>query len=362
PVLRDLPFIKRFDVEGAYRYSDYSTVGGTHTWKGGATWSPFAGISFRGVRSRSVRTPNFGELYEAQIQTLTGSIDDPCEDVSYYASERRAANCRALGITTPLPDSKIGPVVTTGGNPNLQPETSNSLTLGVVLQPKFLPGFDLTVDYWDIDIKDVITQFSYATLLRLCVDAPTIDNPYCGRIVRDPVAHNPTSVESNQLNAARLYARGIDFGAAYRHRLGAGQLNLSFKGTYLLDKVTETTPGIDSGNVIADGGWQDARFRGTLMTAYRLNKVNVALDTRFISATTYDLNTDSDESYPDNHVPARVYNDLSVQVDVAKNYQFGLGVKNIFNVMPPYVPTIYRNDTVYGVVGRYFFANVKIKL
>src|SRR3546814_4609021 len=52
------------------------------------------------------------------------------------------------------------------------------------------------------------------------------------------------SVESNQLNAARLYARGIDIGLSYHRPLGAGVLNLSFKGSYLLDKVTETTPGI----------------------------------------------------------------------------------------------------------------------
>lgn len=360
PILRDLPFADRLEVEGAYRYSDYSTVGGTDTWKLGATWSPVRGVSFRGVRSRSVRTPNFGELYEAQVRTLTGSIDDPCEVVSYYASERRAANCAALGITTPLPDAKIGPVVITGGNPNLQPETSNSLTLGVVLQPRFLPGFDLTVDYWDIDIKNVITQFGYATLLRLCVDAPTIDNPYCARVVRDPVAHNPLSVESNQLNAARLYARGIDIGANYRRRIGDGQLTLSFKGSYLIDKVTETTPGIDTGNVIADGGWQDPRFRATLLTAYKIDNVSIALDTRFISAATFDLNTDSDEAYPDNHIPAKVYNDLSLQLDVG-NHQIGFGVKNLFNVMPTYMPTIYRNDTVYGIVGRYFFTTAKLK-
>src|SRR3546814_8498826 len=71
PLLSDLPFARRLEVEGAYRYSDYSTVGATHAWKAGAMWSPIDGVSFRGVRSRSVRTPNFGELYEAKVETLT---------------------------------------------------------------------------------------------------------------------------------------------------------------------------------------------------------------------------------------------------------------------------------------------------
>src|SRR3546814_7086777 len=74
------------------------------------------------------------------------------------------------------------------------------------------------------------------------------------------------SVESNQLNAARLYARGIDIGLSYHRPLGAGVLNLSFKGSYLLDKVTETTPGIPEGDIVYDGAWENPRFRGNLLT------------------------------------------------------------------------------------------------
>ncbi|HVI99450.1 MAG TPA: TonB-dependent receptor [Sphingomonas sp.] len=360
PILKDLPFVRRLEVEGAYRYSDYSTVGGTNAWKAGAIWSPVDGITFRGVRSRSVRTPNFGELYEAKVETLTGAYTDACSLALYYASETRAANCKALGIDTPFETPRIGPVVVTGGNPDLKPETSNSLTLGVILQPGFLPGLDVTVDYWDIDIKNVITQFSYATLIRLCVDAPTIDNPYCARVTRDPATGYATRVESNQLNAARLYARGIDVGASYHRPLGPGMLNLSFKGSYLLDKVTETTPGIPEGDVAYDGAWENPRFRGNLLTSYRIDDLNVAINTRFVSAATYELNTDSDEAYPQQHLPAKVYNDVTLQYDIAKKFQLGVGVNNILNVMPTYLPTVYRDDRIYGIVGRYFFTTIKM--
>lgn len=361
PVLRDLPFIRYLEVEGAYRYSDYKSIGSTDTWKAGASWSPVSGITFRGVRSRSVRAPNFGELYEPQVVTAQGSINDPCESGFYYNTPTRAANCAALGIAAPLEEYKVGPLTTTGGNPDLRPETSNSLTLGVVLQPKFLPGFDLTVDYWNIDIKNVITQFSFRTLMELCVDLPDINNQYCDRVVRDPDTGVPTSVLSNQINAARLYARGIDIGANYRFPLGAGQFNLAFKGSYLLKQVTETTPGIAAGNVDADGGWQNPRFKATLLTAYSLGKVNIALDTRFMSASTYDLKATSDEAYPDNSVPARIYNDLAVQWNVSRNYNITFGVRNMFDVMPPYFPAIYRDRSVYDVVGRYFYTSAKLK-
>lgn len=361
PILRDLPFARRLEVEGAYRYSDYSTVGGTDTWKVGATWAPSDWISFRGVRSRSVRTPNFGELYEPQNVSELGSIDDPCETAAYYASPTRAANCAALGVTTPLPDIKVGPLVTTGGNPDLKPETSNSLTLGVVFQPKFLPGFDLAVDYWDINIKDVITTFAYNRLLYLCVDLPTIDNPYCDRIVREAPLGNPVAISSFAINASRLYARGFDIGANYRRHVGGGQLSLNFKGTYLIEQVTETTPGISAGDVIADGHWQNPRFRGTLLASYQIGKVGFALDTRFISASKYDVNTLSDEAYPDNSVPAKVYNDFSVQYTIADNYRFTFGVRNVMNVKPPYMAGIYRDNNIHGIVGRYFYTNIGLK-
>jgi outer membrane receptor protein involved in Fe transport len=362
PVLRDLPFVHRLEVEGAYRYSDYSTVGGTHTWKAGATWAPIDGLTFRGVRSRSVRTPNFGELYEAQIITQQGSIDDPCELGAYYASATRAANCAALGVTTPLPDVKVGPWVTTGGNPDLKPETSNSLTLGVIFEPKFLPGFDLTADYWSIDIKDVITQFNYSRLLYLCVDLPTIDNPFCKLSQREAPLGNPVSITSTQVNASRMYARGIDVGANYRASLGGGQLRLGFKGSYLLENVTETTPGISAGDVINDGGWQNPRFRGTLLVSYKTGGFNISLDTRFISASKYEENVDSPESYDDNSVPSRLYNDLALSFDIDDDHMVGFGVRNIGNVKPPYMPTLYYNSSMYDIVGRYFYANVKVSL
>src|SRR3546814_13911675 len=128
-------------------------------------------------------------------------ISDWSSDVcSSDLSETRAANCKALGIDTPFETPRIGPVVVTGGNPDLKPETSNSLTLGVILQPSFVPGLDVTVDYWDIDIKNVITQFSYATLIRLCVAPPTIATPTFTRVPLHPAPGSATRVQSTPPN------------------------------------------------------------------------------------------------------------------------------------------------------------------
>jgi len=364
PVLRDLPFAHRLEVEGAYRYSDYNTFGSTHTWKAGATWSPVPGVTFRGVRSRSVRVPNFGELYEP-INTSVSNLDDPCEAQNIFRSETRVANCRALGISTPGLASQLTSMLTTGGNPDLKPETSNSLTLGVIIQPRFIPGLDITVDYWDIDIKDVITQFSGNQIADYCVDLPSIDNIFCDAITRnaaDPVREIAT-LRTQQINASNRKARGLDFGFNYRRELGPGRLSLSFKGTYLLEKETEAVPGIEASILQQVTGYTDPRFRGNVFASYEIDRFTVAWNTQIRGASLHDANIASDEAFETNRVPSRVYNDMSLGYEISDDYQITFGINNVFDVKPPQVPSTYTGaDGIFDTIGRYFFVSAKAKL
>lgn len=367
PVLRDLPLIRRLEVEGAYRYSHYDkTFGETNTWKAGATWEPIAGVTFRGVRSRSVRAPNFGELYAPQTSSSSGSPADTCMGIAYNLSPTRTANCKALGIAAPLPYNQLGPLIISGGNPDLKPETSDSLTLGTVLQPKFLPGFDATIDYWDIDIRDVISSFGSGDVFRLCTDLPTIDNVFCKATVRDPVTHLATIQSTFLVNAQQLRRRGIDFGARYRTNMGNGMLGFSFKGSYLLEAITRTTPGIEAGDVISTGNYANPRFQGTLITSYSTEKFDAVLNTRFISATRYAVGrTVTEESYPDalNRIAAVAYNDISVGYRVDDRFRIAFGIQNILDIQPKAIPAVqYGGGGQYDTIGRYFFTSVNITL
>ncbi|GFE80082.1 TonB-dependent receptor [Steroidobacter agaridevorans] len=370
PVLADAPFARRVNLELAYRYSDYNTVGGTNAWKAGLIWEPLQGFSMRGVQSRSVRTPNFGELYEPVFTNTTlGSITDPCMVASYYATAERAANCAALGVPAPgIVDPKVGPHVTTGGNPELGPETSDSLTIGFVWQPSFLPNFDLTVDYWDIDIEDVIYQLSYIQVLNLCVDMPSIDNQYCAAQGRNLTPNVPTSqhgilmpagaalwVKAQQANISRLYANGVDVSLSYRIDVGPGRLGFRLAGTRLIEDVLETTPGVAAGDQRRDGAYTNPKTRATLTTTYDVGNFGMALSSRYWGKGLGNVLAMSGEQYQDNTVPSVTYHDLSAR------YTFGghtvnFAVNNLFDKFPPQMgfgePGIYFGGQVYDLVGR----------
>lgn len=377
PVFVDAPLAHRLDLELAYRYSDYSTVGGTSAWKAGAIWEPFEGFAIRGVRSRSVRTPNFGELYEPMVtSTTTGSISDPCEAGDINKTPTREANCRALGVVTPLPDIKTGPHITTGGNPDLKPEISNSLTLGFVWQPTFLPGFDMTVDYWNIDIDDYIYQLSYTQILNLCVDLPTIDNQYCKAQGRNQTPDVPTTqqgvllpagaplyVNAQQGNISRMQARGIDVGMNYAVKAGPGRLGLKFAGTYLIKHTFETTPGAPAGDIFYEGQYNYPKVRANLTTTYDIGRLGLALSTRYQSGGKGDRMA-TPEQYDNNSVPSHTYFDLSARLDFGRHI-VNLAVNNLTNKMPPYMafgePGIYAASTVYDLVGRSYSLSYTLK-
>lgn len=362
PVLRYLPFAHRLEVEGAYRYSDYSTVGGTHAWKIGATWSPIADLTLRGVRSRSVRTPNFGELFEPNNVTQN-NLSDPCENPFIYASANREKNCLALGVSEPVVNSLEVSNITAGGNPDLNPETSNSLTLGLVFQPSFLRGFDMTVDYWDISIDDVITQFGANNILNYCVDLPTIDNVFCNQVVRDQSdpAREVLSVSTQTINVSSLTARGIDFGANYRTALGAGSLNFALKGTYLLEKQLEAIPGIANSIVQEMGRTADTRFRGSATVSYKQGPFSALVNARLIGSSIFDPNALSDEYNDQDEVPAIVYTDIGVGYQVNENLRLSAGVNNLLDVKPPYLQGTYLGaGGIYDVVGRNAFLSIGI--
>lgn len=229
PLLAGQPMAEELTLDAAYRVADYSTAVGTvGTWKLGLIWTPVDDISFRASRSQAIRAPNLRETFITNPAVFRPI--DPC-DASELGNAAdpalRTANCQAgsadlpalpPGFTDPL-SARFGGIV--GGNENLTEETADTLTLGFVFTPRFLPGFSLTVDYWDIEIKDGISTVSSQEIVDNCYDATDFpNNQFCDLFTRET---DPGSAQFggfrflNQtfVNFARIESRGYDFAASY---------------------------------------------------------------------------------------------------------------------------------------------------
>jgi len=362
PALRDIPFVHRLEVEGAYRLSKYDDSGTTHTWKIGGTWSPVNGLTIRGMRSRSVRMPTLGELFGSVTTGTQSSFNDPCVSGYYDQTPARAANCAALGITTPLAFYSDAAVVNGGGNSDLNPETSNSFTLGLAFRPTFIPGFDLTVDYWNIDISNVITSYNFTQMMNFCVDLPSVDNVFCQNVGRDAATQKVTSGSTQLVNAARQRAKGIDIGANYRIPLGDGVIGLSLMGSYLIQREVESVPDVATSIVKYAGSYTDPHFRGVLGLNYSNERLSASLQTRYIGSSKYDPNVSS-EYYEFNDIKSKIYNDVSVKYKINDRMEYLVGVNNVMNVKPQMMPNIYQGaNGRYDILGRYFFIKAGLKI
>ena len=221
PLLSDRTFFNELSVDAAYRYSEYSTIGETGTWKVGGLWSPIEDISFRATVAEAVRAPNIGELFGPENQRFE-FITDPC-DVGELdlGTSNRVANCSAilsgLGVD---PNSFVDPNSASvggvsSGNADLSEETAETLTYGVVLRPRFVPGLTLSVDYYDIELTDAVQLISPQEIAERCVDAPSIDNDFCPLIGRDPDTGGIDFFSLVPVNLAELTTAGYDFSVNY---------------------------------------------------------------------------------------------------------------------------------------------------
>ena len=267
PLLADIAFARELGVDLAVRWSDYSTVGRTGSWKANVVWAPFRDLAFRGGASRSVRAPNITELFRPEIG-VNFRPADPCDaaQIDALLAEDPALgrnflnNCtihlRSIGLdpldtegrygfTDPLSASFGG---VTSGNPDLREETARTTTYGLALQPSFLPGLSIAVDFWEIEIEDAIESVTSQNIVDGCYRGSSLNPDFCGLFTRND---DPASAQFGgfdflrtvDINFARLKTDGIDFGAGYSFTLGAHGFRLAVAGTYVRELDFHTDPG-----------------------------------------------------------------------------------------------------------------------
>jgi len=231
PIFADRSFAREFTVDAAVRQADYSTLGEATSWKFGATWAPIDEIRFRYTTSEAVRAPNISELYDPRLPIFINKNEDPCDALRINeGSSVREANCaaalQAIGVANSAIYNEAGEYAwanpltarfngVSGGNPNLGVETADTDTIGVILQPSFIDGLTITVDYWDVAIEDAISAVGAGDILKGCYDSTNYPSlGFCNSFTRRADG-GLDFLETGQINFANLEAEGFDVSASY---------------------------------------------------------------------------------------------------------------------------------------------------
>lgn len=229
PVLSDVGFLDSLDFEAAYRYADYSTAGGNDSWKYGVTASLFdEQLRFRAVGARASRAPDIGDLFSGNSQSFS-STTDPCEGVGpadVGSTDPVIASCLALpGVQAAIAagddfrytDIEIqSQYFFSSGSELLDPETSDSYTIGFIAQPDFIEGLTASIDYVNFEISDAITSLSRSDSAQLCLENGNNPNdPFCQNIVRDAATSKIQYAFQVPINAATFKTDAIDVQVNY---------------------------------------------------------------------------------------------------------------------------------------------------
>jgi iron complex outermembrane recepter protein len=358
-------FIHELSLIAGYRRSNYTTSADrsyeTDTYKVGLEFAPIRDIRLRGAYNRAARAPNIQELFATNTVALNGSVD-PCAGITITASD---FGCLAQGLvvgqrTAANPAGQYNGFI--GGNPDLNPEEATTKTVGVVIQPSFLPRFALTVDYFDIKVEDAIRGFGQDAILNDCVDnaTATFTPASCDLVSRDAAGSiwlTPGGfVVDLPNNIGELQTKGIEVNASYSHEIGSlGTVSASLIGTYLDEYVTDnglTEPydcaGLYGPTCSAGGTTQSGaplpEWRHKARVTWNMpDGVGISLQWRHIGKVKAETLTDNsslagDFNFdPGLRIGAKNYFDLATTFAIGDNYNFRLGVNNIFDKEPPLV-------------------------
>jgi len=402
PLLKDLPFAKELSVNFAGRVSDYNTATGTvYAYNIQGVYAPIEDIRFRASYATSVRAPTQGDLFSPTSENFA-QLTDPCDLPS--PGSVIATNCLAAGVpaifnqaavtacegsSVPAGQREIGDAwvnclartastgFVSGGNPTLIEEKGKSLTLGVVVEPSFIPGLSLTVDYYKIEVEDLIAALSAQQILNLCyADASGINNPFCATVQRSPTTglFVEPAVISGGVNFASQEAEGIDFDLAYRKTFDNGDrlaVRMIATKVLALNNFTDPTNPVLPNRQKSELG--DPEYSATFSLNYDFGDFEVLYAARYIGEQTigtYEtqnnysgqcpltgafrgqtglnggtcdpvlgnivkLAAQNLDAFPQINYPDVLYHDIRIDFEIGNDFSFYAGVSNLLDTQPP---------------------------
>jgi outer membrane receptor protein involved in Fe transport len=332
PLLSDKSWAKSLDFNGAVRVADYSTAAGEQTtWKAGFTYKPYEDLLLRVARSRDIRAPNIYELNSLPLSNQNNIIFGT-QQVSVYSIQ--------------------------SGNPNLKPEVGDTFTAGFAYSPSFVPGLQLSLDYYDIDLTKAIGALSQQQVANFCAIGTAEQKTfYCPLITFDATGLVPLSVATPYLNLGESIRKGFEMSGNYRTALDAfvpgapGNVTLGLSGNYYQHFENDLGTGLieRAGDITGS-----PKALGTATVGYDVGALSALAVVRYVGKSKYDNTFVEGININDNTVPSATYVNFSLNYDINEHLQvFGV-VRNAFNRAPPVVPTSFgypTNAAYFDMIG-----------
>lgn len=336
PVLKDSA-VGSLDLNGAVRHARYSTSGGVTTWKLGGSWEVTEDLRLRGTLSKDVRAPNLQELYNPGLKT-SGNVAYPGQGT--------------LPTTTFL-----------RGNPGLAPEVAKTLTAGAVLKPSWLPGFQMSVDYYKIKVSDAIGFFSEERIIRECTAGNAAQ---CAQLT---ISNGTLTVNRGYVNLSQQTVAGIDLEMSYNSQLAGGDFGIRLIGNHGL-KNQSVTPG--SAATVALGLASAPKWGGLLQVNWGKGPFSIFVQERYIGANRQGVDSPwiDGVDIANGKLPAVFYTNATVNYDLdlgGGKQQIFLSVQNLFNRTIPLgafsTSSSFASapNGAYDSIGRYFTTGVRVK-
>ena len=386
PLVAGRRFAEKVTLGGAVRLSDYDLDGVDSVWTyfGGLEWKLDGNVALRGQYQRAIRAPSLIELYAPVSIGITPYLD-PCAAAQAATDPDLRAICIAAGVPTDVvgtPAVQTNATVNTGigGNPNLDAEVADTITLGATLTPSAIPGLRFSLDYFDIKLKDAIGALAGgpANILDLCYNVlQDLDSEPCRAIIRNPITGSVggtgvPGINATNVNISRVRTSGLDLGLAYNLNLGWGligdssKLSFNFDGTWL--RRYDVTPVPDMPELVNECagtfgticGQPRPKFKSTSRVNWKQGPLSLSARWRLIGSVDDDRVAISGLAPERSAAPVlgtEHYFDLSAAWDVNSNYDVVVGVNNVLDNKPPRSVNFGASGyNTYDALGARYFA------
>jgi len=379
PLLADIPGISYLGLDAAYRHSDYNLAGGVDTYMAGLEYEPIDSVKFRGSYNRAIAAPNVNQLFRPQSEGFP-PYSDPCWNDSDQRLGPDAAQvdalCATQGAGANFPEGNTQVRTLAGGNPNLEPESADTYTFGVVWTPEFAANdLRMAIDWFSYEIEDKIGGVPASSIISRCFNDqganPTYDNSnlWCQFFERNSagIAENVQSIDQN---LGKNNIDGIDVQLDYGRDLGPGGLTASLALTHLLSWQQQEDPASpltdQEGTIGIVFGETFPEWKARLSLGYGWQEFNVQWTMNYISSMDAVDNdagrTLSTALAPS--VPTYLYHRLTGTWSPTDSLSVTLGIANLTDKEPPIYSAnagagvqANTDPSTYDVLGRRFFLN-----